>query len=120
MATTEIWRVRALAWKESGQRSKDFALEHGLDAGELRSWTSKLGLSKRRKPGRLKAMDMLPRLVRVIPRPSNNDVSAVVVRKPTVKAGVRVRVGAMRIEVGVGFDGGTLRSVLQIAHEVRR
>ena len=109
-----------MAWKESGQRSKDFALEHGLDAGELRSWTSKLGLSKRRKPARVKAMDMLPRLVRVVPRPCNDHVSAVVVRKPTVKSGIRVRVGAMRIDVGVGFDGGTLRSVLQIVNEVRR
>ena len=120
MANAEIWRARAQAWKESGKRSEEYAREHGLDAGALRSWTSKLGLSKRRKPARIKAMDMLPRLVRVIPRPCNDHVSAVVVRKPTVKSGVAIRVGAMRIDVGIGYDGGTLRSVLEIAHEVRR
>jgi hypothetical protein len=86
----------------------------------LRSWTSKLGLSKPRKPARIKAMDMLPRLARVIPRPCDGPVSVMVVPKPMAKSGVAIRVGTMRIEVGVGYNGGTLRSVLEIAHEVRR
>jgi hypothetical protein len=120
MANAVIWRARAQSWKESGKRSEDYAREHGLNAGELRSWTSKLGLSKRRKPARVKAMDMLPRLARVIPRPYDHHVSAVVVRKALVKSGVAIRLGPMRITVGVGFDGGTLRSVLEIANEVRR
>jgi hypothetical protein len=33
-----------MARKESGKRSSDYCRDHGLDAGQLRSWTSKLGL----------------------------------------------------------------------------
>jgi hypothetical protein len=77
-------------------------------------------LYKRRKPARVKTMDLLPRLARVIPRSRDDHVSAVFVRKPTVKSGVATRVGTMRIDEGVGVDGETLRSVMEIAREVRR
>lgn len=120
MANAETWRARAVAWKESGKRSEDFCREHGLKAGELRSWTSKLGLSEPRKPVRVKAAKILPRLARVVPRPCVDRVSTVVINKAAMKSGVAIRVGRTRIDVGVGYDGSTLRSVLQILNEVRR
>lgn len=120
MANAKIWRARAEGWKESGKSAPAYCHENGLDAGQLRSWTSKLGLSKRRKPIRVKTADLLPRLARVVTRPCDEDLSAVVVPKSPAKSGVAIRVGTMRIDVAVGYDGGTLRSVLQIAHEARR
>jgi hypothetical protein len=109
-----------MAWKASGKRSADYCRENGLDAGQLRSWTSKLGLSKRRKPARVKALDLLPRLARLVPRPSAGHVAAEVVHRTPARSGVAIHVGKMRISVGVGYDDDTLRSVLRIAHEVQR
>jgi len=120
MAKAEIWRARAVAWKESGKRSSDYCRDHGLDAGQLRSWTSKLGLSKRRKSVRVKAAHLLPRLARVMPRPTDEGWATVVTCKPATKSGVAIRVGKIRIDIGVGYDDSTLRSVLKLVREVRR
>jgi hypothetical protein len=120
MANAEIWRARAMAWKESGKRSSDYCRDHGLDAGQLRSWTSKLGLSKRRKSVRVETAQSLPRLARVVPRPTDEGLAAVIACKPAAKSGVAIRVGKIGIHIGVGYDDGTLRSVLRIAHEVCR
>jgi hypothetical protein len=120
MASREIWKARAMAWKESGQRSEDFSRRLGLDPGQLRSWTSKLGLSKPRKNQRMKAMRLLPRLVRVHTRAMQaKQVEPVeLVRNSTKESGVVIRIGHSRVEVLAGFDAGTLRSVLAIVGEL--
>jgi hypothetical protein len=66
-------------------------------------------------------MQILPRLARVETRPglAKEEEPIEVVQKSTKKAGVAVRIGQTRVEVYVGFDAGTLRSVLTIVEELR-
>jgi hypothetical protein len=120
MTSAENWKARAVAWKKSGQRSEDFSRGLGIDPGKLRSLTSKLGLSKPRKNLRVKAMQILPRLARVETRPglAKEEEPIEIVQKSTKKAGVAVRIGQTRVDVYIGFDAGTLRSVLTIVEEL--
>ena len=120
MANAEIWRARAEGWKASGKSAVDYSHDHGLDPRQLQNWSSKLGLSGAHKPARLKAAQWLPRLVRVVPRPVGEHVSAVVMHKAPPRSGVSLRLGKIRIDVGVGYDDATLRSVLQLVHGGRR
>jgi hypothetical protein len=65
-------------------------------------------------------MQILPRLARVERRPGHAEQEEPLefVRKSTKEAGVAVRIGQTRVEVYVGFDAGTLRSVLAIVEEL--
>src|SRR5689334_14767943 len=38
----EEWREIVARWRESGERSKEFASRHGLNAGTLLWWSSRL------------------------------------------------------------------------------
>jgi hypothetical protein len=116
MKNEEIWRTRAKAWKESGKRSEDFSRELGIDPGQLRSWTSKLGLSKPRQKIRIKAIQLLPRFARVVPSPAPMEI----LRSHRAKSGVSIRLGKSRVDLRRGFDAATLRSVIAILGEQGR
>ena len=94
-------------------RAEDFSRELGIDPGQLRSWTSKLGLSKPRQKNRVKAIQLLPRFARVV----QSSTPVEVLRSHPTKSGVSIWLGRSRVEIRMGFDAATLRSVLAILRE---
>jgi hypothetical protein len=115
MASKEVWRDRAKAWKESGKSSEIFSREIGVDAGELRSWTSKLGMSSPRKLTQDKRMQATPQLVPVVRRPSFR----IAPPNTHTKSGITITMGQTKIDVEVGFDVGTLQAVVAMIEESR-
>jgi hypothetical protein len=95
-ATEAKWAARVEAWSKSGESATGFAEGKEFSASALRYWKSRL---RRMERGRDEVR--IARVVRTAP--------AAAVDTPIV-----VELGRARIGVRRGFDGETLRAVLEL------
>ena len=98
--TESAWASRVSAWRSSGESASEYGARIGFAAATLRWWASELG-RRGLAPAQARAADV--KLARVEVRPS---------RAATSGSGVRLSVGALRIELDRGFDPETLRAVV--------
>ena len=101
--TKSTWQQRVASWRASGQTADEFAAEHGLAAGTLRWWASRL------KHERMPQEPPMVRLAQVIRSPAPPVVRGAIIidvldarARVTVEAGVEretldVVLGALRI-----------------------
>jgi hypothetical protein len=95
------WRERVARWRASGQTADEFAATHGLAAGTLRWWSSRL----RREDGRqTPQIAPIVRMAQVIRSPA----------PPVTRGSVVIDVLDMRARVTVeaGVERDTLDAVL--------
>jgi transposase len=100
MTETETkWSERVRDWRASGESAEQYADGRGYKGSTLRFWASNL---RRVACAEKAAASPKPsvRMVRVVPRSASSDAS------------VEVIVGAARVVVHRGFDGGLLRQVI--------
>jgi hypothetical protein len=106
MKTTEKWTERVQAWKASGQSARVYCAAHGLNAGTLMWWSSRLG----RPPEAAK-------FVRVVSRAETKTA-----KKVAADGGdspIVIEVGGVRLAVRRGVDVVALREVLAVLGERR-
>jgi hypothetical protein len=97
------WSDEVRRWRESGQTAAEYAAGHGLHAGTLAAWGSKIG-DIEAAPGR--SVAFLP--VRVAEPASKESAPATPVMEVVLRNGRRVRVGG-------GFDGDAVARLLDVA-----
>lgn len=99
------WAARVSAWRASGESAPDYAARIGFAAATLRWWASEL-----RRRG-IVVPEARPQvtLARVEVKASQSRRSG--------SSGVRLSVGALRVDVDRDFDAATLRAVLSAIAE---
>ena len=99
--TAAAWATRVSAWRASGESAREYAARIGFAAATLRWWSSELG----RRGVAVPEAPAKITLARV-------EVKASQGARAGTSSGVRLSVGALRVDVDRGFDAGTLRAVL--------
>ena len=128
---TTIWAERAVAWRESGQTSKEFSRGREFTAGGLRHWAHRLHKKPTTQQRRVtsakakkSASEAVVRLARVVRQPGEQEVRR---QRPASSRPGRVapvlspepgalmlEVGTVRIAVTPNFDRETLAAVLAV------
>ena len=105
--TEKRWAERVAEWRASGQTSTEFCEGRGFTAGGLRHWAYRLrkGGAKTTALARSPAIRMLR-----VERVTNATASST----PVGAAALTIELGAARLAVPAGFDGATLRTVLEV------
>lgn len=106
--TAERWATRVAEWKASGLTSTQYCEGRDFTPGGLRHWAYRLRKSAsktalvRRPPVQLVRVERVARIKQVEPAPAPATVP------------LKIKLGAARLAVPAGFDGETLRTVLEI------
>jgi hypothetical protein len=126
--TERRWAARVAEWKSSGLTSEKYCEDRDFTAGGLRHWAYRLGKTAKKtaatgrssspslkrsyrvRKGAAKAELLGPPTVQVLRVERVPEVRAVG-RAPTA-APLRIQLGAARLAVPAGFDGATLRVVI--------
>ncbi|MCB9658385.1 MAG: hypothetical protein H6726_12120 [Sandaracinaceae bacterium] len=102
------WPDHVRAWRASGDTARAYCAAHGLNVNRLWSWSARMQDEKKaaRKIAKSGAGIRM-----ALVRPTRPTVTATSVTRGT---GVRLSVGAVRVEVERGFDEETLSRVLAV------
>jgi hypothetical protein len=102
------WPEHVRAWRLSGVTARDYCAQHGLSVKRLWSWSARMQDEKKAPRNVAKSgAELRMALVRPV-RPT--EAVATTMRG----TGVRLSVGAVRVEVERGFDEETLSRVLSV------
>lgn len=82
----------------------------------LWSWSARMQ-DEKRAPGKSSKPGTEVRMALVRPAPSARSIEVTATPVAPVETGVHLRVGAVHVEVERGFDGQTLKRVLQVLEE---
>jgi len=116
MAKAQEWKTLIARWKASGSTAAEFGAKHGLSGRQLHNWAYRLRLTKADEPDSAGLKQLEPRnprpiqLLRVVShrRPQSTD------RGAPESSGVRLIVSGGIIDLRLGFDATTLRTVLAL------
>ena len=96
------------AWRASGETARAYCAKHGLNLHTMWSWSARMQDEKRASS---KVAKSGAELRMALVRPTRPVETIVTVARGT---GVRLSVGAVRVEVERGFDEETLSRVLAV------
>ena len=104
--TEKRWAERVAEWRASWLSSMEFCEGRGFTAGGLRHWAYRL-----RKAGAKTTLLARRPVIRVLRVERVTDATA---SSAPVGASLTIELGAARMAVPAGFDGATLRTVLEV------
>ncbi|MCA9535822.1 MAG: hypothetical protein KC593_19185 [Myxococcales bacterium] len=102
------WPDHVRAWRASGETARAYCAKHGLNLHTMWSWSARMQDEKRASS---KVAKSGAELRMALVRPTRPVETIVTVARGT---GVRLSVGAVRVEVERGFDEETLSRVLAV------
>lgn len=109
--TEKRWAARVSEWRTSGLTSTKYCEGRDFTPGGLRHWAYRL-----RKDAAAKTALVRRPTVQVlrVERVPEVEVKVKVAGRAPTSLPLRIKLGAARLAVPAGFDGGTLRTVLEV------
>ena len=107
------WPDHVRAWRRSGVTAQAYCAKRGLNVHTLRSWSARMQ-DEKGETTRVEKAGAELRMALVRPaRP----VAVAAAEISSIGSGVRLRVGAVCVEVAPGFDGATLAQVVDVLEQ---
>lgn len=104
------WPEHVRAWRRSGVTAQAYCAKRGLNVHTLRSWSGRMQAEKASPPPEKAGAELRMALVRPVRPAAPSTMSS-------AGTGVRLRVGAVYVEVAPSFDGEMLSRVLDVLEQ---